>query len=764
MVALARPLLTAVAVCLLLVTGSASALASIVGPDVSSYQHPGGQAISWGSAHASGSATFGFVKATEGAGYTNPYFASDFAGMAAAGMMRGAYHFATPSVSAVTQAQYFVRVSGTLHQRGDLPPVLDLEATGGLSPTALVAWTQSYLQTVTSLTGRTPIIYASSYFWQTAMGNSRAFAGYPLWIASYGAAPQIPGGWSAYTFWQYTASASLSGITGAVDMSVYNGSLAGLQALANGAAASAAPPFGHVDAVAWNGSALVAAGWAIDPSTANPISVSVSVDGGTPQTGTAGNARADIARVYPASGANHGYAVAVPAAPGSHSVCVTALGLVARSLGCVTVVVPPSTPFGRLDVAVWNGSAVIAAGWAIDPDTASPSSVSVSVDGATPVTSAAGTARADIARVYPAYGANHGYAVAVPAAPGSHSVCVTALNIGAGTVNTPLGCRTVIVPASAPFGRLDVAVWNGSALVAAGWAIDPDTADPTSVSVTIDGGTAQTTAASTSRADIARVYPAYGANHGYAVTTPAAPGPHSVCVTVLNSGAGSVDTPLGCRTVVVPPSKPIGHFDVAAWNSSAIVAAGWAIDPDTANPASVAVSLDGAAPVTSAASTARADIARAYPAYGANHGYGVIVAAAPGPHSVCVTVLNTGAGTSDTPLGCRTVVVPPSKPFGHFDVAAWNGSAIVLAGWAIDPDTATPSAVSVSVDGATPVTSAASAVRPDVGRAFPAYGPNHGYVVTAPAARGRHSVCVTARNLGAGTSDTPLGCRTVDVP
>ncbi|MDQ2756212.1 MAG: glycoside hydrolase family 25 protein [Actinomycetota bacterium] len=745
-------------------TGSVSAMASINGPDVSSYQHPSGYSINWGSAHASGSATFGFVKATEGSGYTNPYFASDFAAMAATGMIRGAYHFASPSISAVTQAQYFVRVSGTLHQRGDLPPVLDLESTGGLSPTALIAWTQSYLQTVKALTGRTPIIYASPYFWQTAMANSQAFTGYPLWIASYGSAPQIPGGWSSYTFWQYTASASLSGIRGAVDMSVFNGSLASLQALSNGPATAAAPPFGHVDGVAWNGSALVAAGWAIDPGTANPISVSVSVDGATLQTGTASTARADIARAYPAYGANHGYAVAVPAAPGNHSVCVTALGLLARSLGCLTVVVPPSKPFGHVDVAAWNGSALVAAGWAIDPDTANPSSVSVSVDGATPQTTTASTARADIARAYPAYGANHGYAVAVPASPGNHSICVTALNTGAGTADTSLGCRTVAVPFSAPFGHFDVAAWNGSALFAAGWAIDPDTADPINVSVSVDGATPWTGMASTARADIARAYPAYGANHSYAVTAAAPPGPHSVCVTALNTGAGTADVPLGCRTVVVPPSKPIGHLDLAAWNGSALVAAGWAIDPDTANPSSVSVSVDGATPQTIAAGAARADIARAYPAYGANHGYAVTASAAPGPHSVCVTALNTGAGTADTPLGCRTVVVPPSKPFGHLDAVAWNGSALVAAGWAIDPDTANPSSVSVSVDRAAPQTGTASTARADVARAYPAYGANHGYAVTAPAARGRHSVCVTALNTGAGTADTPLGCRIVSVP
>ncbi len=185
-----RHLLTCLGACLVLVLSPASAIASIGGPDVSSYQHPQGYNVDWGSAHTSGGADFGFVKATEGAGYTNPYFASDFAAMASVGMVRGAYHYAQPSTSALTQAQHFVAVAGTLGQPGDLPPVLDLEISGGLSPAALIAWTQTYVQAIKQLTGRDVMIYTGPYFWQTAMADTSVFSGYPLWIATYGSAPR----------------------------------------------------------------------------------------------------------------------------------------------------------------------------------------------------------------------------------------------------------------------------------------------------------------------------------------------------------------------------------------------------------------------------------------------------------------------------------------------------------------------------------------------------------------------------------------------
>src|SRR5664279_3245540 len=121
------------------------------GIDVSGYQHPNGAAINWAAVKASGQ-SFVFVKATEGANgatpaYTNPYFSQDWAGAGAAGLLRGAYQFARPALptsSALLQARDFVAVTGSMGGGADLPPVLDLEVTGGLSPTDLATWTATW--------------------------------------------------------------------------------------------------------------------------------------------------------------------------------------------------------------------------------------------------------------------------------------------------------------------------------------------------------------------------------------------------------------------------------------------------------------------------------------------------------------------------------------------------------------------------------------------------------------------------------------------
>lgn len=230
---LARTTIATVAA-LAAVTGTAFAASSAeTGVDVSRWQH--GASLDWAAAKADG-VDFAFIKATEDDNYTNPYFASDWSATKSVGLYHGAYHFARPSAgSAAQQARYFVAHSGkTPRARGVLPPVLDLEAYGGLGVRALRHWTATWLRTVEDLTGRTPIIYTGPYFWEHYLGDSTAFTRYPLWIAHYGVkSPRVPGGWPRWTFWQGTSTGRVNGISGNVDMNRFNGTRAGLAALAN---------------------------------------------------------------------------------------------------------------------------------------------------------------------------------------------------------------------------------------------------------------------------------------------------------------------------------------------------------------------------------------------------------------------------------------------------------------------------------------------------------------------------------------------------
>lgn len=218
----------------------ADAASAAYGPDVSRWQHSNGKAISWSKVKKAGNA-FVVIKATEGSSYTSPWYARDVAGARKAGLVVGAYHFARPTrsmSSAVSQARHFAAVIGDVRQRGTMPPILDLETTGGLGAGSLVTWAQVFTETVRQLTGRTPVVYTYVSFWSSHMAGTNAFTRFPLWLAYYNAHvyPPLIGGWQQHAMWQYTDRAKISGISGGVDRNRFMGSAADLAAFADGTA------------------------------------------------------------------------------------------------------------------------------------------------------------------------------------------------------------------------------------------------------------------------------------------------------------------------------------------------------------------------------------------------------------------------------------------------------------------------------------------------------------------------------------------------
>jgi len=270
-------------------TSAGMASAGVIGPDVSSHNHDSGAKVDWSAVHHRGKATFAFVKATEGGGYSNPAFSSDFALARRHGLYRGAYHFARPGgktnpdiiANATGQANQFLQATGNLAGPGNLPPVLDLEDAGTLGWVQMALWTHTWLNVVGSRTGRIPIVYTYGFFWKDKLGNSTAFVRHPLWLASYGVSrPVLVGGWSSYTFWQFTDAGRMDGFSRGTDLSIFNGSLARLKvmtdlpatakaAAAQGAAAQAAAAKAAVAQAAAAAAAVEAAAVEATASTAS---------------------------------------------------------------------------------------------------------------------------------------------------------------------------------------------------------------------------------------------------------------------------------------------------------------------------------------------------------------------------------------------------------------------------------------------------------------------------------------------------------------
>ncbi|MEA2601683.1 MAG: lysozyme [Acidobacteriota bacterium] len=173
---------------------------------------------------------FTFIKATDGETYVDPDFEQNWTGAEAAGLLRGAYHFFRAEDSPQAQVDLFWKTVG---DTGELPLVVDVEETMGVSAATLISNLTQFLEELQKASGRIPMIYTDPGFWNGLKATT--FGSYPLWVAEYGVAqPTLPAGWTSWAFWQHSESGSVPGIQGAVDLDIFSGSLAALQQAAAG--------------------------------------------------------------------------------------------------------------------------------------------------------------------------------------------------------------------------------------------------------------------------------------------------------------------------------------------------------------------------------------------------------------------------------------------------------------------------------------------------------------------------------------------------
>jgi cellulase/cellobiase CelA1 len=207
-------------------------------------------------------------------------------------------------------------------------------------------------------------------------------------------------------------------------------------------------------------------------------------------------------------------------------------------------------PQGSLEVVAGTGGGVRVRGWAFDEDDPTqPVRVRATVDGVAAGAVTAGLRRTDVDAAA-GVGATHGFEAVVPAAAGARRVCVTAVNIGAGS-DTTLGCATVRAFRHDPYGALESVQAVSGGVSLRGWAFDGDAvATATSVVVSVDGRRVQSLSAGRTRADVDRTWGA-GAAHGFAGTVSVRAGKHKVCAVARNVGLGADRLVGACRTVTV---------------------------------------------------------------------------------------------------------------------------------------------------------------------------------------------------------------------
>ena len=196
-------------------TRDVSADYAVVGIDVSRYQG----VIDWRRVARDGH-DFAFIKSTEGRELRDPRFTRNWEEARRVGLRRGAYHFFRPEVPAPQQAINFFRHTELLP--GDLPPVLDVEERGNLSPTQLVKAVRKWAEMAEDHYGVKPIIYSGQHFYNRFLAGQ--LTEYPLWLARYDVQAPVTVSGRSYQFWQYTDAARVPGIRGRVDRNVFLGS------------------------------------------------------------------------------------------------------------------------------------------------------------------------------------------------------------------------------------------------------------------------------------------------------------------------------------------------------------------------------------------------------------------------------------------------------------------------------------------------------------------------------------------------------------
>jgi len=190
----------------------------IHGIDVSKYQ----EMIAWEQVKAMQVKNiklgFAFIKATEGIGNMDRQFPRNWKKAKEAGIVRGAYHFFLATKDGRMQAENFIKCVDL--KPGDMPPVLDIEQTYGISGDILKKEVREWLEITEAYYGIRPIIYTNVDFYKRNLGND--FDTYPLWVAHYYQPnqPRIKRDW---LFWQHSEAGRVNGILSRVDFNVFGG-------------------------------------------------------------------------------------------------------------------------------------------------------------------------------------------------------------------------------------------------------------------------------------------------------------------------------------------------------------------------------------------------------------------------------------------------------------------------------------------------------------------------------------------------------------
>lgn len=168
---------------------------------------------------------FALIKSTEGVTVKDPYFDRNFAGAKAAGIIRGAYHYLSITSPVEKQVEFFIE--NTPLEKGDFPPVLDLEISKKTMKehhAKVCEMALKWLKAVEKHYGVKPVVYTYENYYKDYL-KGRGFDEYDFWIARYGAEPSA----RRWEIWQLTDKCFCSGMNHKVDLDRFRGSYSELK-------------------------------------------------------------------------------------------------------------------------------------------------------------------------------------------------------------------------------------------------------------------------------------------------------------------------------------------------------------------------------------------------------------------------------------------------------------------------------------------------------------------------------------------------------
>jgi lysozyme len=171
--------------------------------------------------------SFVFVRSTIGSSKKDFLFDDNWKALKKNKFIRGAYHYFYPNESGSQQAFNFLKNVNI--DKGDLPPVLDIEDTGIEDIADIRTRMSDWLDIVSKKTDCQPIIYCNKNIYEMVVKDY--FDDYNIWIANY----QKPIGEidsnMQWLFWQHSQSGKIDGICENVDFNVFNGTMQDLKDL-----------------------------------------------------------------------------------------------------------------------------------------------------------------------------------------------------------------------------------------------------------------------------------------------------------------------------------------------------------------------------------------------------------------------------------------------------------------------------------------------------------------------------------------------------